>query len=44
MHEVLGRRCAWLKKSLRWIGTEVCEVPMFDGLSKIGEFLQEYEE
>ena len=30
-------------KSLRWIGTEVCEVPIFDGLSNIKEFLQKYE-
>ena len=43
MHEVSGRRCARLTKSLHWIGTEVCKVPTFDGLSNIQEFLQEYE-
>ena len=32
-----------LTKSLHWIGTKVCEVPTFDGLSNIQEFLQEYE-
>lgn len=36
MHKVLGRRCVHLIKSLCWIGTEVCEVLMFDGLSNIG--------
>ena len=30
-------------KLLRWIGTKVCEVPTFDGLSDIQGFLQEYE-
>ena len=43
MHEISRRRCAHLTKSLRWIGTMVCEVPTFDGLSNIQEFLQEYE-
>ena len=43
MHEVSGRLCVQMTKSLRWIGTEVCEVPMFDGLSKIQDFLQDYE-
>ena len=43
MHEILGRCCAHLTKSLRWIGTEVVQVPMFDGLFNIQEFLQEYE-
>ena len=32
-----------LTKSLHWIGTEVGQVPMFNGLSNIQEFLQEYE-
>ena len=43
MHEVLGRHCAQLTKSLRWIGNEVCDVPMFVGLCKSQELLQEYE-
>lgn len=38
MHEVSRRRCAWLTNSLRWIGTEVCEAPMFDGLSTLENF------
>ena len=43
MHKIYRRQCAHLTKSLRWIGTEVCKVPMFDGLSNIREFLQKYE-
>lgn len=39
MHEVSGRRCARLTRSLCWTGAQVCEVPMFDGLSNIEEFL-----
>ena len=30
MHELSGRRCACLIKSLRWIGTKVRQVPIFD--------------
>ena len=41
MHEISGRCCAHLTKSLRQIGTEVCKVLIFDGLSNIQEFLQE---
>ena len=43
MHEISGRQCAHLMKSLRWIGTEVSKVPTFDGLFDIQEFLQYYE-
>ena len=43
MHEISGRQCAHLTKSLRWIGTEVSEVPTFDGLFDIHKFLQYYE-
>ena len=32
-----------LTKSLRWIGTEVGQVPVFDGLSNIKDILKEYE-
>ena len=39
MHDISGRRCAHLMKSLHWIGTEVREVPIFDGLSEIRDFL-----
>ena len=43
MHVILGRHCTHLMKSLHWIGMEVCEVPMFGGLSNIQEFLEDYE-
>ena len=43
MHEISGRWSVHLTKSLWWIGTEVCEVPIFDGLFDIQEFLQDYE-
>jgi hypothetical protein len=43
MHEISTRRCTHLTKSLHWIGIEVCEVPIFDGLFDIQEFLQDYE-
>jgi hypothetical protein len=35
LHEVSGRRLAWITKSLRWIGSEVNTVPIFYGLSDI---------
>ena len=35
MYELLGRRCAQLTRALHWIGAKVCEIPTFDGLSKI---------
>ena len=38
MHEPSGRRCVHLTKSFRWIGTEVGQVLVFDGLSNIKEF------
>ena len=43
MHELLGRRCTHLTKSLHWIDTEVSQVPIFDGLSNFEYFLKEYE-
>ena len=43
MHELSGRHCVHLTKSLCWIGTKVDQVPVFDGLSNIKEFLKEYE-
>ena len=44
MHEISGRRCACLTKSLRWIGAEVSHFPVFDGLSHVEHFFKEYEE
>jgi hypothetical protein len=31
MHEISGRRCVHLTKSLRWIGSEVIQIPIFSG-------------
>ena len=43
VHEVSGRRLARITKSLSWIGSEVSTLPIFDGLSDIHIFVQEYE-
>ena len=43
IHEVSRRRLARITKSLRWIGSEVSTLPIFDGLSDIHIFVQEYE-
>ena len=40
LYEVSARRCAFMTKSLRWIGTEVKDIPSFDGLVHVNEFLQ----
>ena len=43
LHEVSGRRLAQITKTLRWIRSEVSTLPIFDGLSDIQIFVQEYE-
>ena len=43
LHEFSGRRLARITKSLRWIGSEVSTLPIFDGLLDIQIFVQEYE-
>ena len=43
LHEVLERRLARITKSLCWIRLEVSTLPIFDGLSDIQIFVQEYE-
>jgi len=43
LHEVFVRRCARITKSLRWIGTEVCELPHYDGLSDVATFFVAFE-
>ena len=43
MHEVSTRRCAYMTKSLRWIGSEVCNVPNFDGTNDLEEFIHAYQ-
>ena len=43
LHEVSGRRLARITKTLHWIRSEVSTLPIFDGLSNIKIFVQEYE-
>ena len=38
-----GRRLAGITKTLRWIRSEVSTLPIFDGLSDVRVFVQEYE-
>ena len=40
LHEVSARRCTYLTKSLRWIGAEINEIPSFQGLTDIQDFLE----
>jgi len=42
-HEVSTRRCAYMTKSLRWIGSEVFNVPSFDGTNDLEEFICAYQ-
>lgn len=43
MHEVSTIRCAYITKSLRWIGTEVCNVLSFDASNDLEEFMFAYQ-
>ena len=43
-HEVSAPRCAFMTKSLRWIGTEIKDISSFDGLADVNEFLQQFEQ
>jgi len=43
MHEVSTRRCAYITKSLCWIGTEVINVPSFDATNDLNNFLCDYQ-
>jgi hypothetical protein len=44
MYEVSTRRCAILTREVRWIDTEVSNLPTFDGLNHLETFLSEFEE
>lgn len=44
LHEVSMRRCDHMPKSLHWIGVEVCEFPMFDGIKDLNTFICDYQE
>ena len=43
MYEVSMQRCARLTKAVRQIGTEVSNLPTFDGLNNLETFLFEFE-
>jgi hypothetical protein len=43
MYEVSTRSCARLTKAVRWIGTEVSNIPTFDGLNHLETILVEFE-
>ena len=43
LHEVSRRRLARITKSLRWIGSEVSTLPIFDGLLEIQILVHKYE-
>jgi hypothetical protein len=43
MYEVSMWRCARLTRAVRWIGTEVSNLPTFDGLNHLETFLVEFE-
>ena len=34
----------YLTKSLRWIGTEIIDIPSFHGLADVNDFLQQFEQ
>ena len=44
LYEVSAHKCAFMTKSLRWIGTEIKDIPSFDGLADVNEFLQQFEQ
>jgi hypothetical protein len=43
MYEVSVQRCARLTKEVHWIGTEVSNLPTFDGLNQLETFLLAFE-
>ena len=44
LYEVSARRCTFISKSLRWIGTEIAETPSYHGLTDIQEFFEQFEQ
>jgi hypothetical protein len=39
---VSTRQCPRINQSLRWIGTELCDPPMYDGLIDISMLVKEF--
>ena len=44
LYEVSAHRCAFMTKSLRWIGAEVKYISSFHGLTDVNDFLQQFEQ
>jgi hypothetical protein len=44
LHEVSTRRCTRIDHIVRWVGTEIRELPSFHGVNDLEEFLIKYEE
>ena len=44
VHEVSIQKCVRIMKSLRWVGTEVCDLPTYEGLPNLESFLTNFEE
>jgi len=43
LHEVTTLNCNMMTKSLRCVSTEVRDLPMYDGLSEVADFLNRFE-
>ena len=43
MYEVYTRRCARITREVCWIDTTMSNLPMFDGLNPLENFLSEFE-
>ena len=44
LHEVSFRKCELITQSLRHVATETVDFPIYEGLPRISEFFQEFEE
>ena len=44
LHEVSFRKCGLITQSLRRVATETVEFPIYEGLPRLSEFFQEFEE
>ena len=44
LHEVSFRKCGLITQSLRHVATETIELPIYERLSRLSEFFQEFEE
>jgi hypothetical protein len=42
-HETSTRQCPCMTRYLRWIGKNLCDPPMYDGLNYISLFVKEFE-